>query len=52
MGAHTRLNAATLNLWRVLRFTPDQVKDGTAIATISRTLGAFSLEEAARRVTR
>ena len=43
-----RLNAATLNLWRVLRFTPDQVKDGTAIATISRTLGAFALEEQAR----
>lgn len=47
-----RLNAATLNLWRMLRFTPDQVKDGTAKAIIQRTLVIFALEELATRVAR
>ena len=33
-----RLNAATMADWRLLRFTPDSVKDGTALAVIERAL--------------
>lgn len=47
-GRHTRgagfvkdlekMNAAVLAGWRVLRFTPSQVSDGTALNTIERLL--------------
>lgn len=33
-----RLNAATLAGWRLLRVTPDMVKDGRALALIERAL--------------
>jgi very-short-patch-repair endonuclease len=35
-----KYNAATLQGWRVLRFTGDMVKDGTAILTIERALSS------------
>lgn len=34
----TRLNLATLHNWRILRFTPDQVESGEAVATIEKVL--------------
>lgn len=34
-----RLNAATVNGWRMLRFTPKQVDDGDAIPIIEKALG-------------
>ena len=33
-----RLNAATMADWRLLRFTPDMVRDGRALAMIERAL--------------
>ena len=39
-----RLNAATLNRWRVLRFTPDEVKDGRAKDVIQRALAIAALD--------
>lgn len=39
LADNERLNLATLNGWGMFRFTPDQVKDGTAIETIRKALG-------------
>lgn len=49
-GRHTRgagyvkdlekYNTATLHGWRVLRFTPQQVNDGTALTAIEQALAA------------
>jgi very-short-patch-repair endonuclease len=45
IGRHTqdddyeKLNAATIDGWKVLRFTPAMVKSGAAIDTILRALG-------------
>lgn len=34
-----RLNHAALNGWRMLRFTPGQVEDGTALTMIEKAIG-------------
>lgn len=34
-----KYNAATMNGWRVFRFTGEMVKDGTALETIKEALG-------------
>ena len=41
-----RLNAATMAGWRMLRFTPDQVADGTAKDMVSRCRPAWRGEGA------
>ena len=38
-------NAATELGWRVFRFTPKMVKDGTAIATLGRLLGMKTIRD-------
>lgn len=38
-GDYEKLNEATLYGWRVLRFTPEMVKSGMALAMIERVLG-------------
>lgn len=56
-GRHTRgkgyekdcekYNEAALTGWRVLRFTTGQVKDGAAVTTLERALGASAHAESA-----
>ncbi len=35
----SKYNAAVLGGWRLLRFTPDMIRDGSALATLETALG-------------